>query len=473
MKSKIIGRQEELDFFQKIMLSKKAELGILYGRRRIGKSFLLKNIPCKKKYYFEAVKQLSLKKQVAHFLKQFSEQEGLPPLQGSSWEEAFDIVTPYFQKGRLLVVFDELPWMASEQSALVALLKFYWDNYWKNNNQICLVLCGSIAQFMIHHVVHSEALHNRKTFERKIKALPSNQSLLFFKKNLSDYERTLFLMTIGGIPKYLEQVKSNISFYQNLREEFFNEHGFFFKEFETIFKEQFKTTKTYEKIIRELSAGAKTLAKLGQSLNLEGGGFSEYLDNLSNADLVSKTTSFDFSGNEKSKTKQFQLSDEFIKFYLNFVDPHRHLIEKGLGLSLTNKLERKLDAYYGLAFELFCNKNIALILQALKIQEADILQLGPYFTQASRSKNGQSTGVQVDLMIILKKKRILICECKFTKDPVGMFVISEMQNKIKKLKIPKNYSISPVLISANGATKEVISSEFFDFILKLEVFYKN
>jgi AAA+ ATPase superfamily predicted ATPase len=211
MTSKIIGRDRELQFFKEIQLSGKAELGIIYGRRRVGKSFLLKAITAKKKYYFEAVKGLVLQKQVEHFLKQFSEQEKLPPIKAKTWEEAFDIVTPYFKSGKIFIVFDELPWMASEKNALISLLKYYWDNKWKANNELCLVLCGSIAQFMVNHVIHSTALHNRKTFERKIKPLPSNETISFFNKKISDYERTLFLMTIGGIPKYLEQINKKLS----------------------------------------------------------------------------------------------------------------------------------------------------------------------------------------------------------------------------------------------------------------------
>jgi AAA+ ATPase superfamily predicted ATPase len=476
MSQLFVGRDEEQQILVKIINSRNPELGIVYGRRRVGKSSLLKSINIKNKYYFEAVKNYSSRKQVQHFLKQFSEQAKLPPLSGETWEQAFDIVTPYFAKKQVFVIFDELSWMANDKTELVALIKYYWDNKWKLNSQFKLILCGSIAQFMIHHVVHSEALHNRKTFEIRLSALSAQEAGRFFGSRISNYEKMLFLMTIGGVPKYLEQIDTKKSFITNLREHFFSPHGFFVNEFETIFKEQFKKFKTYELIINSLQDSPKSLIQMGKELNMEGGGFSLYLENLINADFVKKNIAFNYFGNKKDKTIKYQINDEFIRFYKCFIEKNSSLIRAGLGTSLPESLENKLHSYFGTSFELFCIKNIKKIIQYLKIKESEIINFGPYFSQANRLKKVSNAekpekGFQIDIAIVLKKKRIVICECKFSQEPVGKNVIKEMEDKLSAVKIPSSISKSLVLISASGATKDLLETEFFDEIIPLETFF--
>jgi AAA+ ATPase superfamily predicted ATPase len=465
----LIGRQEEKQIIFNALNSKKSELGILYGRRRVGKSFLLQSIEFKQSYFFEAVKNYSVEKQVAHFLKQFSEQEKLPILKGSTWEEAFDIITPYFIKKSNYVVFDEFPWMASERTELVSLLKYYWDNKWSKNPNLTLILCGSIANFMVKHILHSQALHNRKTFEIKLKALPCNEAKDFFPEKYSLYEKTLFLMTVGGIPKYLEQMNTKISFYDNITNNFFKQNGFFVNEFETIFKEQFKKYNTYTDIVYLLSKNKMSQSELSKVIHLSGGGFKEYLDTLENADFITHFRSLDFKGKEKKKTIKYNISDEFLHFYFYFIYPNKKKIEQGLGEEVFKALQgRKLDAFMGIAFERFCQKNIKKIIQLLNIHPENIINFGPYHSQKHRSKNEKSPMAQVDLMIVLKKNRLLIIECKFTNQPLGMYIIQEIQEKINRLCIPKSFSISPVLISASGVIKNVMEQNYFDSVITIE-----
>ncbi len=316
----------------------------------------------------------------------------------------------------------------------------------------------------------------------KVKPLPCYEAARFFKTKTSEYEKALFLMTLGGIPKYLEQMNSRKSFFHNLREEFFKENGFFIKEFDTIFKEQFKVTKVYEKIIRELASSPKSLSELGATLKMEGGGFNEYLQNLVQADFITRYMAFDLSGKKKEKTIKYELNDEFLKFYLNIMEPHINLIDAKMGEGLVESLHRKLEAYYGKTFELFCIKNIKALLKILGIKESEIINFDPYFHQRTRSKiifkkkkenikNKVQEGTQIDLMIVLKKKRIIVCECKFTEAPVGVSVIDEVEKKIKKLTTKTGFSISPILLSAKGATKELHQKDYFDQIVDLTSFF--
>ncbi|MBI5139139.1 hypothetical protein HZA26_00810 [Candidatus Nomurabacteria bacterium] len=208
-----------------------------------------------------------------------------------------------------IVVFDEFPWMASERNELVAILKYYWDNHWKQNFRLKLVLCGSIAQFMVQHLVHSKPLHNRKTFEMKIEPLPPYEAKDFFKHKRSHIEIAQFLMVFGGIPKYLEQLDPSRSLSINVDLLCFDKNGFFYNEFETLFKEQFRSTRIYENIVSLLSCGAYSKEAISRSLHLSsGGGLTNYLKNLEQADFIKLFPSIQIGQGQLNKISKPKLS---------------------------------------------------------------------------------------------------------------------------------------------------------------------
>ena len=137
---KMIGRTYEALLLRNAINSTRAELGIIYGRRRVGKSYL--------KVCRGYTKQKQKQKQIDHFCKQLAEQTKTIQVKADSWEIALDAITQYISKGRHYVVFDELPWMSSEKQELVNILKYYWDNKWIMNKQLTLILCGPVAHFM-------------------------------------------------------------------------------------------------------------------------------------------------------------------------------------------------------------------------------------------------------------------------------------------------------------------------------------
>lgn len=473
----MIGRIYEIRLLRNAISSNRAELGIVYGRRRVGKSYLLKSMLHKGQaldLYFEAVRGYTQQAQINHFCKQLAEQTNTVQVQANSWELALDALTQYISKKQHYVVFDELPWMSSEKQELVNLLKYYWDNKWSTNRQLTLILCGSIAHFMVKHVIHSQALHNRKTFELKVDPLPSYEAQDFFKRKKSSLETTKFLLTFGGIPKYLEQINPRESYSINVDKLCFQKAGFFVHEFETIFKEQFKTIRTYEKIIRALVQGAKTKEEISKKIGMgAGGGVTSYLENLEKADFIKKKTSVMIgTSSKKSKTHKYILWDEWLKFYFYFMEPAIDLIQKNTkpGFFL-KRAELNLANYWGLSFEIFCQKNIQVILSRLEISESEIISMGPYFKQPSRLK--KSKGVQVDLLVVRKGFILTIIECKFSENPIGLKITKEIDAKIKELSLARKYTVEKVLITANEVTNDLLDSDYFDKIMTLDDFYQT
>lgn len=468
-----IGRSAEIKTLLDFKNSKRAELAIIYGRRRIGKSTLIEYIVnYKTDYYFEAVRGLTKKDQITHFLKQLEELTKKKIRPSTKWEDAFDQLTPFIVKGQHVVVFDEFPWMASERSELVALLKYYWDRKWKKNPGVKLILCGSIANFMQKHLVHSQALHNRKTLELKIEPLPAIEAQNFFKAKRSQFEIAKFLMVFGGVPKYLEQIDINKSFEQNLDTLCFTRNSFFANEFETVFKEQFKVTKKYEAIVAELRSGGKTKEQIQAiTRSARGGGFGKSLEQLEAAGLIKGERSLSFElATRKSKTQKYKLWDEWLKFYFAYIKNNKTIIQNQVTVGLAGRLiDKSIASYLGLSFELLCQKNITTVLNALQIDPATIIDIGPYFRQASRKTN--KPGIQIDLCLIRKGGVLTLIECKFKENPVGTEVIREMRSKIDRLNIPKKMTLEKILISASGVTNELDEANYFHKILGLEAIF--
>lgn len=466
-----VGRKQEIEIIEQAIQSSKAELGIVYGRRRVGKSTLLeyftKTVPS---FTFEGLEKGTTKVQIAHFVSQLAKQTNTLPVKAITWEDAFDTFTKYISKGRHYIIFDEFPWMANEQTKLIALLKFYWDRYWKKNPDITLILCGSIANFMVKHLVHSRALHNRKTFEMKIDPLPAFEAKQFFQNYRSTFEVSKFLMIFGGVPKYLEQLDPKKSLTLNLDRLCFQKNGFFVKEFETLFKEQFKVVRNYENIVEILAKGSLSKEKLAQIVQIDsGGGLKYYLDQLERADFIKSFQSFSFNKNSRSKTKKYVLWDEWLRFYFNYMQPNIQIIESNNRPGgFENFVSNSFDTYLGLAFERFCFKNIYSIFDALDISHFNVVNYGPFFKQGSRKSSSKSSGLQIDILIEQKGAILTLIECKFSVNPIGPTIIQEIEKKIHLLQAPKKYTIEKVLICANGVSSSLRKENYFHKILELD-----
>jgi hypothetical protein len=465
-----IGRHHELSLLRRAIESNRAELIVLYGRRRIGKSELLRQAArsSPNALIFEALQGGSSKQQIAHFLHQLSAQTGLPSLQAQDWHAAFDLLTTQIRTGRHYLVFDEFPWMACGRHELVSLLKFYWDNHWKQNTGLTLALCGSVANFMVRHIIYSQALHNRKTLEIDLQPLPANESKGFFRGLGSDFELAKFLMVFGGVPKYLEQVNPRLSLAQNLDQLCFQQDAFFLNEFETIFKEQFKVTKTYEHIARILAAESMSQQQLAGVLGMApGGGLSGYVANMERAGFLRTFSPYDALG-RGSRTRRLVLWDEWLRFYLTYMAPNLQSIALNTQTGLFEQVGGdSFDSYCGLAFERLCLRNIHNLLAAMSIPLATVRGFGPFFRQPPRKK-GSAPGCQIDLIIRRSGSVLSVVECKFSKQPIGLSVARDMDRKIDALNMPASVSIERVLITASGITTDLEREGSFHHVLGLD-----
>jgi len=464
------GRKLELGQLEAAYKKNKGSLVAIYGRRRIGKSYLVKHFGLEKEFWsFEGLESQGTQMQIKHFTRQmqiYTKDDFLSQTKFTNWTQVFKYMTDKINgsKKKIVIFFDEFQWMAANQSGLVSILKYYWDNRWLKSN-VMIILCGSIASFMVEKVIKSKALYGRIDLELNIAELPPSDVVNFFSKNKSLHEVLLYNLVLGGVPKYYEILNLKESFDKNIQHLAFSKSGYLFNDYEKIFYSQFKEHQTYEKIIKFLSGGPKDLELISKHLKMpSGGGVKRYLKNLELARFIKV-----YSPIQKTKTNVFKYKviDEYLVFYFKYILPNRkQILDSTYQNTFSAKIKPSWASWLGIAFENFCLKYSSSIVAALKIQDV-VEDIGPYFERK------ENDGFQIDLLIKRTDKTWTICECKYHDKPVSVSVIKDMQEKIKRMKIPRGISVDPVLITVNGAEPSVEKLEYFSSILKIEDLYQK
>lgn len=455
------GREKELEQLEDAYCSKKSELVTIYGRRRIGKSALIENFAKSKNstMLFEAIEGSNTQEQINHFkatLAEHTNDRFINNLNFTTWRDVFSFLTEKFiirkpAKAKLIISFDEIQWMAVQKSQLISLIKYFWDNYWKQNN-VMLILCGSVASFVINKVLNSRALYGRISQEICLKDLPPKDILPFFASKRSPEEVLKYLLVFGGVPKYFEEINMNKSFNQNINRLCFSKHALMLNEIDRMFYSQYREAGTYLKIVKLLKDNLYALKEIGEKLNISSGGsLRSYLTNLENADMIQQYIPFNKSLN--SKIKKFTLSDEFLRFYFKFMEPNLRAIQSSESLHLFETLcEKQFSIWAGFAFEKFCIKHSYLLGKVMGFGD-DIILTSPYFGKKDSS-------FQIDLLYLRSDKVITLCEIKHWNKQVTTKIIPEIERKVKMLTIPRGYTVERAVISLYGCDKSLKESGY-------------
>ena len=289
--------------------------------------------------------------------------------------------------------------------------------------------------------------------------------------NIAAYEKLKLLAVTGGIPKYLEEINTKLSAEENIKQLCFSKGAILVEEFKQIFSDLFlRNSKFYKKIVEVLVTGSKKRNEICELLKIDPGGrISEYLIELELAGFVTRDYTWNIRSGVDSKLSQYRLSDNYLRFYLKYIDKNLSKINRH---SFRLKSLISLPEWYniiGLQFENLVLNNRSLIHKELNINPEDIISENPFY----QSKTNRYSGCQIDYMIQTKFSTLYICEIKFSKNVVDSSVINEVQKKIDSLQYPKGYSCRPVLIHVNGVTKDVIDCDYFVAIIDFSRYLDN
>lgn len=469
-----IGREKELKHFQSIIKSKKSSIGVVYGRRRIGKSELIKKAFEKEQVLiFEGLENRPKQDQIDNFifLLHHQSEKRVKNRKIKTWREAFMLLFKELETNPAHIVFDEFQWTANYRKEIVAELKMVWDLYISRIKGTTLILCGSIASFMINNVLKSSALYGRTDMVIHLKGflLPDTRKML---KNKGDIEIIESQMILGGVPKYLDILQEKTSLYIALEDLAFSETGYLTDEYDRIFISHFGKNPEYEKIIKILAKHPYGLFRSQVSKKAQvdlGGGLTRQLKNLESAGFITSNTPFHKGHN--SRLLKYRLSDPYLRFYFSFIKPNLKKIRSNIHKGIFARIMQGtlFSAWMGRAFEYLCMDHAGKICSILGFSGIEF-SFGPYFEAHGNNK----AGVQIDLVFDRQDNVITLCEMKYSLTPVGMDIIKEVERKVEILKSRfKKKTIQKVLISRSSPTKNLAASGYFYRIIRPDEFFNN
>jgi len=470
MKNKdFVGREFEVKRILEAANAPDAAILIIYGRRRVGKTELIEQTLRQRNLLkLEGVESGDTQAQMRRVLYQLSKALGDPyisNLQFSTWLELFDFIGDKLGDGQWTLYLEELQWLAEYEEALISDLKYVWDNKFRHNPKLLIVLCGSSPSFMRNKVVHSKALYNRSTYELNLQGFSIAEAKAFLPKR-SNREVMNAYLAVGGIPEYLKRIKKHSSIQLGICKESFEKDSYFSNEHTKIFISSLATNVHYKEVVNYLShVKFATKQDIEKHLKTKGGGnLTDVLTDLKQCGFIDKYTPLQVGDN--SNLVRYCIADNYLRFYFKFIRPIEDKIEKGHyntdPMQALNKTS--YATWMGFAFERFCCRNDKLIAAIIGFS-AVRYKSGVFF---NRNTNKVDRGYQIDLVFDRADHVFTVCEIRYQEKKVGADVIDEVEEKIRLMPNHQDKTIEKVLIAANGASDSVVDRFYFDRIITLD-----
>lgn len=447
----------------------------IYGRRRIGKSYLV-NYFAKNKEFYKFVGlapdgQMNAKDQKEAF-RQSLASYGIPCAGVDDWLDLFKLLALKMEGKKAIIFFDEISWMAHGDPTFLPKLKTAWDEYFKLQSQVQFIICGSVSSWIEKNVLSSTAFVGRVDHVIALKPLELSACGKFWStNNVSAYEKFKVLSITGGVPLYLQSFEMNKSFEQNIERLCLTSGGLLLREFDVIFHDLFdRRASVYQEIVYVLAKGPLDAKSISQALKWsQSGVVTDYLHDLETAGFISRDYTWHFKSGDVGKNSRFRLSDNYLRFYLRCLQKHKAKIEQRSIAAPSVGEIGNFDSILGLQFENLVLANRDLILQALGISSQDVVFENPYYQKKGKTQEG----CQIDYLIQTRFNGLFVCEIKFSKSEVNYKVVDEVQRKIDVLKKPKNFSCFPVLIHIGGVDERVFEAEYFTKVINFSEFLKG
>jgi uncharacterized protein len=414
MKNKqlFIGREEEFKALQNLTQSENADLIAIIGRRRVGKTYLVKNaFKNQFDFHITGVKNADKGVMIKAFVTKIEElsRSKFPIAIPDNWLDAFRLLKNYLisikNKKKKVVFLDEFPWMDSHKSGFLSAFEFFWND-WAVDQNLTVILCGSSTTWMLNNVMNNKAgLHNRITKYIRLEPFTLRETREFLHAKgikLPDYDIVLLYMALGGVPYYLNEMENGESVVQGIDRILFSDKSTLKNEFQNLYRALFDEYEKYELVVSVLSSKQKGLTRqeiIEATKISNGGSLTRILTELEECSFIKSFYPF---GKEK-KELIYRLVDEYSLFHFQF-NPHK----KPAGSFIQLSSSPKYKTWAGFAFESLCIKHIHAIKQALGIG-------GIFSTESSFYTKGNTVemGFQIDMLIDRSDNAINVCEMKF------------------------------------------------------------
>jgi hypothetical protein len=463
-----IGRTKELTQVREFCARPTPAVAVVYGRRRVGKSFLIKEaLKGRDALFFLGLEDRPQRDQINHFLFQLRPYVDALKFRGqrpTTWKESLLLLFETLKTHSRPVVLDEFQWMANYRHDLVSDLKFIWEKSFATLPGQKLILCGSIASFMVEKVIKSSAFYGHVDLRLELSSfkLQETRALMAGKGEAEALEAHLLT---GGIPKYLALLSEQPSVQLGMQKLAFTPNEYFVTEYKSIFTGHFGKNPDFEKLVKILAQHPLGLSRdpLVKAAQIPSGGrLTEHLRDLQSVRFIAATPPIHKI--EQDTQARYFLIDAYLRFYFAFILPNAAKIEGGRENLYTGIAQSgAFHAWMGRSFEYTCLQHANIISAILGFSGIDFTA-GPYFVP---SKKGAAEGVQIDLVFDRPDKVITACEMKYSARPVGVEVIPEMERKVQALEaIAGKKTVHKVLIVREAPSVELVHRGYFYRIIE-------
>lgn len=476
-KELIISREYEKQQLQDCYDSTESQLVLVYGRRRVGKSFLINQF-FDNSFNFKLVgdDRLSKEEQLYNFYYELKRQTGKDISIPKTWREAFFLLREYLEEfkddKKCVVFFDEMPWLDNQKSGFIQAFEYFWNSFGASKNNLLFIVCGSATSWLVDNFDHNKGgLFNRQNCRIYLEPfnLYETERFLIEKKgiNWSHYDICECYMILGGIPYYLNMLNKNMSPSQNIDNLFFKRKSALWDEFDNLYKTLFSNSQNYIKVVEALSKKKIGLTKtelLMETKLANNSAFTTMLRNLEDSGFI---RAYRYFGNKKRGTF-YQLSDYYTMFYLKYVRDNYGRDEEFWTHHLDNPSRR---IWAGLTFEQLCKDHIAQIKKKLSIAG-----ISSEISSWSTSATDEHNGAQIDLLIDRRDRIINVCEMKFSENKfeIDKEYDEKLRNKISIFKetTGTNKAVQLIMITTHGVKNNKYSAHIQNEVVMSDLFEK-
>lgn len=449
-----IGRKNELEKLNS-EYKNSSSFVVVYGRRRIGKTTLIKEfIKDKLSFYFLATEELEAQsmKRFAGVIARTTENNLLEKANFSDWIDLFRLVAEYKPEQKKILVIDEFPYLVKTNPAFTSILQNAWDEILKDKN-IMLILSGSLLGMMQKHALSYESpLYGRRTAQIRLATLSFTEiyepQRLSFEQAVEQYSVT------GGVPKYLELFQDESDLLSKIKENILSKNSFLYEEPNFLLKSESMTAVNYFSIIKAIADGNHKLGKIAGVLQQETSALTPYLSTLSELGFIEKRVPVTEKNPEKSRKGLYFISDNFIRFWFRYIYPYKGELELDNIQIVLDELKKDfIENFVAFTYEDVCKNIFTNLCKSKKISFCTS-RIGSYWL------NDLNSDTEIDIMAVdQQNKQLFVGECKYHVKPVEISVIFSLQEKVNKnAEIFKNfpdYSIIYGVFSKSGFTERM------------------
>lgn len=469
--ARFYGREDDLADLNSLWKKHTASMVTCRGRRRIGKSTLIEEFARRSGARFVEIageasrKGMTNADQLRAFSRQLDAQTGqkrsLPP---TDWFDAFHRLDSVLDRGKTIILLDEISWMGMFDPDFAGDLKTAWDTCFKKHPSLILVLCGSVSTWIEKNILNNTGFVGRASQNITLGDLPLDCCARFWGRaaeRISPSEIIDVLSVTGGVPRYLEEIDPSLSANENIRRLCFLPKSILRDDFSKIFNSVFgENAFSKKKILDALASSPLTLSEIASSIGVErGGALGEHLSELETAGFVSEDAGCNPATGRTAKCVRYRISDNYTRFYLRYIRPNERMIDKGAFRFATLKALPGWDSILGLQFENLVTNNLQKILPRLGLDRVLLKSAAPW----RQLPTARRKGCQIDLLL-QGEKFVYVVEMKRRRE-IGGDVVTEVAAKVKALALPRGISVRTALVYDGRLAPHVEAEGFFDALV--------